>query len=233
MTSFSHLWPWIGLGFAAAVLAGLLFGDLRGDRTVPRSRDMVWLACAATAAYLLHQFEEHCIDAEGQPYAFRAMMCETFGFADAAACPVPEAFITAVNIPLVWLAGPISALLGRRWPAIALSYFGVVSVNAVAHIGPALASGSYNPGLVTAILLFLPLSLRAFWIALRQPDLGVPAVAATVLAGILIHAVLMLSLKAYLAGWIGETALVAIQIVNPAIPMLLLAAVTSRRSIRV
>ncbi|MFI0843449.1 HXXEE domain-containing protein [Mesorhizobium sp. IMUNJ 23232] len=232
MSSFPHLWPWIGLGFAAVVLAGLLFGDLRGDHTVPRSRDIVWLAWAATAAYLLHQFEEHGIDAEGQRYAFRAMMCETFGFADTATCPVPEAFITAVNIPLVWLAGPVSALLGRRWPAIALSFFGVVSVNAVAHIGPALANGGYNPGLVTAILLFLPLALRTFWIALRRPDLGVPAVAATVLAGILIHAVLLLSLKAYLAGWIGETALVAIQIVNPAIPMLLLAAVTSRRPVR-
>jgi hypothetical protein len=232
MSSFPHLWPWIGLGFAAAVLAGLLFGDLRGDRTVPRSRDIVWLAWAATASYLLHQFEEHGIDAQGQPYAFRAMMCATFGFPDAAACPVPEAFITAVNIPLVWLAGPISALLGRRWPAVALSFFGVVSVNAVAHIGPAVVNGSYNPGLVTAILLFLPLSLRTFWIALRRSDLGVPAVAATVLAGILIHAVLMLSLKAYLAGWIGETALVAIQIVNPAIPMLLLAAVTSLRPVR-
>lgn len=214
------------------MLAGLLFGELRGNRTEPRSHDMVWLAWVATAAYLLHQFEEHGIDARGMPYAFRGMLCATFGFADATACPIPEAFITAVNIPVVWLAGPISALLGHRWPAIALSYFSVPAINAVAHIGPAVASGSYNPGLVTAVLLFLPLSLWAFRIALRRPDFGARAVAATILGGILIHAVLMLSLKAYLAGWIGETALIAIQIVNPAIPMLLLAAVASRRPVR-
>ncbi|WP_413988511.1 HXXEE domain-containing protein [Labrys okinawensis] len=221
MSSFSHLWPWLGLGFAALVLACLLFGDLRGDSKKPRTRDMVWLAWAATAAYLVHQFEEHGIDARGTPYAFRGSLCATFGFPDANACPIPETFITAVNIPVVWLAGPISALLGRHRPAIALSYFGVPAVNAAVHLGPALVSGSYNPGLVTAVLLFLPLSLWTFWVAPRQPGLGVRAVVATIAGGVLIHAVLMLSLKAYLVGRIGLHALVVIQIVNPVIPMLL------------
>src|SRR5690606_21587615 len=120
---------------------------LRGDRAVPRTRDPVWLAWAAVAAYLLHQFEEHGIDAQGTPYAFRGFLCATLGFGDAAACPIPEAFITAVNIPVVWLAGPVAALLGRRRPALALAFFGVPAVNAVAHIAPAVADGGYNPGL--------------------------------------------------------------------------------------
>jgi hypothetical protein len=226
---FSHLWPWAGLGLAMLLLARLLFGDLRGDRAVPRTRDMAWLAWAATAAYLLHQFEEHGVDAQGAPYAFRGVLCAAFGFADAAACPIPEAFITAVNLPVVWLAGPIAALLGRRWPAIAFSYLSVPAVNAFAHIGPAVATGAYNPGLLTAVLLFLPLSLWAFRIALRRPDLGWRAVAATIVGGVAVHAVLMLSLRAYLAGRLGEGALLAIQIVNPAIPMLLVAAVARRK----
>ncbi len=231
--AFAHLWPWIGLGLAAMLLLGLAAGDWRGDRTVPRTHDMVWLTWAAIAAYLLHQFEEHGIDARGAPYAFRGSLCAAFGFAGASACPIPSAFITAVNLSAVWLAGPIAALLGRRWPAIALSWFSVPAVNALAHIGPALAAGEYNPGLLTAVLLFLPLSLWTLRIALRRPDLGWLMVAATIIGGIAMHAVLILSLRAYLAGLLGETTLVAIQIVNPAIPILLVAAIAWRRPRRI
>lgn len=225
---FSHLWPWMGLGLAAMLLLGLTIGDMRGDRAAPRTRDMVWLAWAATAAYLLHQFEEHGIDARGAPYALRGALCTRFGFTGAAACPIPESFITAVNIPVVWLAAPIAALLGRRWPAIALSYFSAPTINAFAHIGPALATGNYNPGLLTAVLLFLPLSLWALWIALRRPDLGWRMLATTIVGGIALHAVLILSLSAYLMGSLSENTLLAIQIVNPAIPILLAAAIMRR-----
>lgn len=225
---FSHLWPWIGLGLAATVLAGLLLGDLRGDRAAPRTRDMAWLAWAGTAAYLLHQFEEHGVDAQGAPYAFRGALCAAFGFAEAVACPIPGAFITAVNLPVAWAAGPVAALLGRRWPAVALAWFSVPAVNAFVHIGPAVAAGSYNPGLLTAVLLFLPLSLWTFRVALARPDLGWCVVAAALVGGVAVHAVLMLSLRAWLAGRLGETALLAVQIVNPAIPMILVAAVARR-----
>jgi len=228
LMGFSHLWPWIGLGLAAMLLLGLTIGEMRGDPTVPRTRDMAWLAWAAAAAYLLHQFEEHGIDARGAPYAFHGTLCTRFGFADATACPIPESFITAVNIPMVWLAGPIAALLGRRWPAIALSYFSVPAINALAHIAPALAAGIYNPGLLTAVLLFLPLSLWTLWIALRRPDLGWRMVAATIAGGIEIHAVLILTLRAYVTGSLSQNALLAIQIVNPAIPVLLVAAIMWR-----
>ncbi|MBS7545373.1 HXXEE domain-containing protein [Ancylobacter oerskovii] len=232
MPSFAHGWPYIGLGLAAALLFALAFADLRGDRSRPRLRDPVWLAWAAMAAYLIHQFEEHGIDAEGAHYAFRGMLCGTFGHADAASCPIPPAFITAVNIPVVWVAGPAYALLGRHRPALALAFFSVPAVNAVAHIGPALAERSYNPGLLTAALLFLPLSLWAFRVALATPGLGARAVIATLAGGVLLHAVLLLSLKAYLAGLIGETALIAVQVANPAIPGLLMAAVMRGRTLR-
>lgn len=222
--AFSHLWPWIGLGLAAPLLTGLALGDLRGDRTVPRMRDLSWLVWAATAAYLLHQFEEHGVDARGAPYAFRGVLCAAVGYPGPGACPVPEAFITAVNLPLVWLAGPAAALLARRWPAVALGYLGVPAVNAFAHLGPTLAGGGYNPGLITAALLFLPLSFQAFRTALGRPDLGWRVVAAALAGGVAAHAVLMVSLRAWLAGRLGEPGLLAVQVLNPVIPLLLTAA---------
>lgn len=166
------------------------------------------------------------------PYAFHGTLCAAFGFSGAAGCPIPEAFVTAVNIPVVWLAFPAYALVGRRWPALALAYFSVPTVNAVTHIAPAVAGGGYNPGLATAALLFLPLSLWAFRVALRRPDMGPRAVAATILGGVLLHAVLMASLKAYLAGWISEAALVVVQVANPVLPMLLVAAACRRPASR-
>lgn len=53
-------------------------------------------------------------------------------------------------------------------------------------------------------------------------------VAATLVGGIAMHAVLMLTLRAYLMGSLGENALLAIQAVNPVIPMLLVAAIMPR-----
>jgi hypothetical protein len=201
---------------------------LRADPFSPRRRDIVWLAWAATLAYLLHQFEEHGVDAQGAPYAFRGSLCATLGFPDAAACPIPLAFITAVNISAVWIAGPASALLGRIWPAIALSFFSVPFVNAFAHIGPAIAHRAYNPGLLTAVVLFLPLSLWTFRVAVRRADLGWRAVLATIAGGVVIHAILLASLQAHIQGWIGLPALVLIQVVNPAIPALIVVFVTMR-----
>lgn len=230
MMPFSHLWPWAGLGFAIILLAGLLLGDLRGDRTLPRTRDMSWLAWAATAAYLLHQFEEHGLDLRGASYAFRGVLCAAFESADPVACRIPESFITAVNLPVAWLAGPAAALLARRWPAVALGYLGVPAVNAFAHIGPAVAAGGYNPGLLTALLLFLPLSLWVFRVAWAQSDLGWRVAAVAIVGGAAVHAVLIFSLKAYLADRLDEGALLAIQFVNPAIPMLLAVAAARRRA---
>lgn len=219
MFAFAYAWPWIGLG-AAGLLVLLLFATdaLRSDPGVSRWQDIVWLTWLATCAYLVHQFEEHGIDAHGAPYAFRGELCRTLGYPEPDTCPIPTAFITAVNISAVWLAGPASALLGRRWPAIALSFFSVPFVNLFAHFGPAVAMGAYNPGLVTAIALFAPLSLWTFRVALMRYRLGWRGVIATVMAGLLLHAILLASLQAYLFGAIGLGLLVVIQAVNGVLP---------------
>src|SRR5882757_8572312 len=66
MFAFYLVWPYMGLG-AALLLTLLLTTDaLRSDRTVSRWRDLVWLAWLGTLAYLIHQFEEHGIDALGR-----------------------------------------------------------------------------------------------------------------------------------------------------------------------
>lgn len=227
--SFIYLWPYMGLG-AALLLALLLATDLlRSDRSVSRWRDIVWLAWGGTWIYLIHQFEEHGIDAEGGRYAFRGFMCATLGFADPQTCPVPFSFITSVNVAAIWLAGPAAALLGRRWPALALSFFSIPFVNAFAHLVPAAMAGAYNPGVLTSILLFLPLSLWTFHVVLGRADLGWHAVIATVVAGVALHAIMIGSLQAYMHGLIGVGVLDVIQFVNPAIAGMIVFLATRQR----
>src|SRR5437762_2662254 len=105
MFAFAHVWPWISLGAAGLLFFLLTINALRSDRGVSRWRDIVWLTWAGVLACLLHQFEEHGIDADGKAYAFRAFMCAEIGLPDPRTCPVPLSFITALNVATVWIAG--------------------------------------------------------------------------------------------------------------------------------
>jgi hypothetical protein len=232
MLDFGHLWPWIGLGAGSLLFVLLTTNALRSDRSVSRWRDVGWLTWAAVCAYLLHQFEEHGIDARDNVYAFRDALCKEIGFADAATCPVPVAFITAVNVAAIWVAGPLSALLAPRWPVIGLSFFAIPASNLFAHAVPALTSQSYNPGLVTAVALFLPLSLIAFAAALTRYHLGLRAVLATLFAGAVMHAILIGSLMSYVNGRFGLDTLLILQIANPLLSALLVVILSGRRVVR-
>ncbi|MBN9090045.1 MAG: HXXEE domain-containing protein [Reyranella sp.] len=232
MFAFSHVWPWIGLGAAGVLFVLLSTNALRSDRSVSRWRDLVWLTWAAVFAYLVHQFEEHGIDVQNRVYAFRGFLCAEIGFADTNTCPVPLAFITAVNVAAVWVAGPLSALLAARWPVIGLSFFAIPSANLFAHIFPTLTLQSYNPGLFTALALFPPLSLLAFAAAITRYHLGVRAVLATLFAGAVLHAILMGSLLSFVNGRLDLDTLVLLQIANPLLSALLVVILSGRRVVR-
>ncbi len=145
---------------------------------------------------------------------------------------MPVAFITAVNIAAIWVAGPLSALLAPRWPAIGLSFFAIPAANLFAHAVPALASQSYNPGLVTALALFLPLSLIAFAAAITRYHLGMRAVIATLFAGAVMHAILIGSLMSYVNGRFSLDTLLILQIANPLLSALLVVILSGRRVVR-
>lgn len=230
MFVFALVWPWIGIGAAGLLFVLLCTNTLRSDRAVTRWGDIVWLTWAGTFVYLVHQFEEHGVDAMGHAYAFRAFLCAGVGFADAEACPVPLSFITAVNVAAVWIAGPLSALLAGRWPVIGLSFFAIPAVNLLAHAGPAILSGRYNPGLLTALVLFLPLCLIVFVAAVSRYNLGLRSIFATLFAGVALHLVLMTSLVAFIDGRIGLEVLLLLQVANPFFSALIVAALARRGS---
>jgi hypothetical protein len=211
-TWFDLAWPWIGLGFAV-VLAGLLATNLlRSDREIARWRDLRWLSFLAILVYLVHNVEEYGIAANGEPHAFPNAICVVLGQQEYPGCGIPPEFFLVVNLPLVWLSAPIAALLYRRYRLASMTLWGIVGVNAMVHIVAAILPGEYDPGLLTSVIVFLPLTVIAV-VALvgRLGAYRRPAVAVLLVAGVLVHVVLAGTLMLFLRGVIAEWLLLTAQ----------------------
>ncbi len=214
-------WSWIDLNFpwigslAAVLILIVLFSTnrLRRDLKQSRWRDLSWLSWLGVAIYLIHNIEEYGVDLLGQSHAFPHFMCAMLAQPPYPFCPIPAPFYLAVNLPLFWVGAPVAAIFSRRHPILGLSVYGVIFVNALTHLGAFLRS-SYNPGVLTALILFLPAS---FWVAkvcFGKGGLPYGVLAFIVADGVLLHAVLMVSTELFLHGVIGGAALTGIQIVN-------------------
>ncbi len=134
-------WPAAAL-FTAIVLFALLpvFASLSGIALA--------LVFVQLPIYMLHQWEEHAGD------RFRQFINRTIGGGREALTPAATFWINSLGVWAVDLAA-----LYLAWavvPAAGLMAGYLALVNAVLHIGPAVARREYNPGLGTAVLLFLP-----------------------------------------------------------------------------
>ena len=110
--------------------------------------------------YMLHQLEEHNGD------RFRLFFNATIGKRRDVLSPA-AVFIT--NVPGVWGVMAASLWLAKAVaPGFALIAVYLVLVNAVVHIIHAVVFRCYNPGLWTAVLLFLPLGGLALWLVQRS-----------------------------------------------------------------
>ncbi|MCP3406774.1 HXXEE domain-containing protein [Bradyrhizobium sp. CCGB01] len=221
-TWFDLAFPWIGLAGALVILA-LLFGSelLRGDPTSSRWRDLVWLSWMAVAVYLVHNVEEYGIDLLGQSHAFPAALCGNLGFPTLSDCPVLPSFFLAVNIPLFWVVGPIAALLSRRHPLVGLALYSIIFTNGLVHVLAVLLTGQpYNPGLLTAVVLFLPLSAWVAYTCFGRHGLSYRAMAFLIVWGVVLHATLAGPLMLSVRGVISDTLVVWLQILNAALLLL-------------
>jgi len=112
--------------------------------------------------YMLHQVEEHTND------RFREFVNQRiFGGVEAL---TPEA-VLVINIPGVWGVALLSLyaalFFGTGW---GLSGIYLVVVNGLVHVIGAVAKRAYNPGLWTALALFLPLGGAGLWVVSSAPD---------------------------------------------------------------
>ena len=143
-------------------------------------------------------------------------MCATLGYrgADLSGCPADPVFLFVVNVGTVWIVSLAGALTARRRVMVGFCGIAIPLVNAVVHIVPALGRGAYNPGVATAALVFVPFTAWVLRTFLRQGLVDPPRIALAVVLGIALHVSLIGSLFAASAGVIGKRTLLAVQVLN-------------------
>jgi hypothetical protein len=140
---------WVYGGSLAGVLLLLLLPAI--DNGWPLALVLVYLQMPI---YMLHQLEEHDDD------RFHRVINEMVGHGRDV---LPDAAIFVINIG-VWVLNLISFALAAH-AGIGWGLIGVYAmvVNAIVHIIDGIVKRGWNPGLVTAIVLFLPVGLGGLW----------------------------------------------------------------------
>lgn len=228
MDDFLRDWPFPALALAVVLILWLAL-ERRPPGSGSRWHDPAWVLPLLWPMYLLHQFEEHGIDLLGRRYAFLADLCATLGYAgDLAHCPADEAALCAVNVGGCQIAFVTAVLFRRRDPLIAACAWGVPLINGLLHIGGSLAYMAYRPGLLTSVVLFLPLSVWALRTCVRAGAFRPAQCAWVVVSGVVMHAALMASLLLVARGLLSHAAMLAINVVNGFVPLAIGLAVRRR-----
>jgi hypothetical protein len=134
---------WVYGGFLAGCLLLLLTPVLAHSWPAPLLATFLCLP-----VYMLHQYEEHDND------KFRLFVNRQIGKAEA----LSPLAVFIINVPGVWGIVGISVVLAATVNVgFGLMAAYLVVVNGAIHVIHAVITRGYNPGLGTAIVLFLPL----------------------------------------------------------------------------
>jgi hypothetical protein len=137
----------VGAGFMAAALLAIA-----PIIALPLPAFLIFLH---SPGYMAHQVEEHTGD------RFRSFTnARVFAGNDV----LTTASVLIINLPFVWGVNLLALYAAILWgPAWGLVAPYLMLVNAITHVAAGLKLRSYNPGLITSIVVFLPLSLSTIW----------------------------------------------------------------------
>jgi hypothetical protein len=181
MPSYVRAWicsNWMYAGLVAGLFLLALVPLLTGAWSLA-----LLLVYLHSPIYMLHQVEEHAAD------RFRTFINLHIGHGRDA---LTTAAVIWINIPLVWGVNLAALYLARLLDV----GFGLIAIytmliNAITHIGAAARLRVYNPGLGTAVVLFLPLSLWTLWVLAHTPGVGALHHVLGLAVAVLIHAAIV------------------------------------------
>lgn len=189
---YYHIWPWIGF-IGTLVMLILLFATnhLRDDLNKERWYDPYWLAWLCCATYLLHNVEEYGIDFSGTSYSFPKSIFSSLGQSE------PESILyVAVTIPLLWILSPLAAYYSQKQHSRMLASFtvAIMLINFIPHTFSALFYSQYNPGLLTALFLLVPISVWTYYINFIRTNPDYRALVISITLGSIYHLFLFISI---------------------------------------
>ncbi|MEO0329790.1 MAG: HXXEE domain-containing protein [Pseudomonadota bacterium] len=194
---------WMKLGTFMAPFILLVAFSFRLEPTVAPKTNVRFLSLIMLVAYIAHQFEEHWIDLYGNTFAFKtylnSMLLSQLGATDGAVILLSDAGIFMINTSLVWLLASLAICLGSRNIFPALCMTAIILVNAFSHIIASISSLNYNPGVLTAIVIFIPTGVLIYAWFLQSKTASLPAVGASIVWGILAHIFMVSGI--ILSGW--------------------------------
>lgn len=173
---------WVYGGFLAGMLLLALAPLLLAGWPVPLAATFLHLP-----AYMIHQYEEHDRD------RFRLFFNETIGKGYDVLTPL-AVFIT--NVPGVWgvialsMYGSVTINLGWAFIAVYL-----VLVNALVHIVHAIVFRRYNPGLTSAVVIFLPLGGTTLLLVHKSGGGSVLSHAVGIIIAVAIHVAIIIHVQ--------------------------------------
>jgi uncharacterized protein with HXXEE motif len=173
---------WMYAGLIAALFLLSLVPILAGNLTLP-----MLLIYLMGPIYMLHQVEEHHGD------RFRQFVNEHIaGGLPALTTPA----VVFINVPGVWGINLVALYLAYFVnPGFGLIAVYLMLVNAVAHIVESIVLRCYNPGVGTAVVLFVPFSIWALVAISGEPGVTAMHQAIGLGSALAIHAAIMVHVK--------------------------------------
>ena len=169
---------WVYGGFLAALMLLLLTPVLASGWSLALL--LIWLQLPV---YMLHQYEEHDGD------RFRRFVNATIGGGKEV---LSRLDVFVINIGGVWGVDAAAFLLAARVDlGLGLIAVYLSLVNAFGHCAQALALRRYNPGLATAIGLFIPLGLVTLRVLAGHPEVTRTDHILGLAVALLIHAAIL------------------------------------------
>jgi hypothetical protein len=150
------------------------WGPQPGGRRVGRRRHSQWVFWALVGAALVHVIEEYLGDwvISVQEYIPGVTLRQ----------------FAAVNAAFVTLC-VAAASVGANCVVFALSVASLVLINAIIHIGATVVCRRYSPGVVSAVLPYIPLGLYAFYAATGSGQMSLAVGVGAMVLGVLWMAV--------------------------------------------